>query len=1044
MHELFLNSGEIFLHVLNISITASWLVIAVLFVRLLLKKSPKWVTCVLWSLVALRLLLPINIESPLSLVPSGETIPVSEIYATSRAEEVQVFAPQIDSGIEVVDSALQPIITETSSQPVLQSNVGVVACVWLVGVFAMLVYSFISFLRVKRSTAQSIRLKENIYLCDNVSTPFILGIIRPKIYLPSSLYQEDVLYVIDHEKSHIKRLDHLWKPLGFIVLSVYWFNPVMWIGYIFLCKDIELACDEKTIKDFDCNRRKEYSNALINCSSQRRLVSACPLAFGETGVKNRIKSVLSYKKPAFWVVLVSLLLCVIISVGFLTSPVGSVKAIIDEKGYNIISQQDVAIYLSVPVDVLNDEINSEKGQFFSKNEVKVFDSDSSNHSFCPTDIYLTNVRKYDERVHLCFRFGYESLPDCGVIYSGYKTVGGKNTHSVDVRDINSLTIDGEYYSGNEVVYTTGLGPNDGGEAEFVISISEEAFYKAKKEILFDIFCTKTAYEKKSLFSGLDEEMTEAIEEGILVNEGYERKYKEDNFSCASFIPLKIQKKQEEIKIFAIVQSTEFDLFEGKAEAVAVRGASPVVLTIAEDGDGYHLKEYVPWLLSENKNEFPENLEEIAANAIGYYYDVLHEKNLVKAQRYFAWENKEYTGTYVYYGSREPVKPTLTLKENGEAIFSFSVYSSYMAAGTYNIEGGVLTLVTDDNSKVYTFNVTDKGFQFDAHNSSELPTYKVSSSVNERYSPVPDKAVLIAESSVGQNSYFNGTILQVSEGSLLIEPFPDEAVCKSANKLSVPADAWVYSVKPRVGDKVVVCYDGMIQETFPAQINGAIGVYVLETEQPGNAVDYQLGSEGVDYVEVFSHLTDNETGEISEHTLKITDREKIQLFIKKFNSVLEASSVDELDIAAYPDNAFEDFVLVNVHAADGSFITVSFVGAERIRLGKNTRRMITSYEREMLLETLYDSRQREIDGIITGTDGRVDLTDDEFLNKAYTLTNDMSYKELCDVFGKPPFVSNASGFETYYYFNGEYVLFVEKDIRICLRKISDKDYRHTIG
>lgn len=320
MYDLFIQSGEIFLHLLNMSIAASWLVLVIVLVRLVFKKSPKWVNCLLWGLVAIRLLVPFNIESEFSLVPSGETMPVGEIYNFSEQVGDEVFSPQVNSGIEVVDSVLQPALNETSAQPVLQSNISIVACVWLAGIVAMLIYSLISYLKVRKSVREAMHVQENIFLCDNISTPFILGIIRPKIYLPSSLYRDDVLYVIDHEKAHIKRLDHLWKPLGFLILSVYWFNPAMWIAYILLCKDIELACDEKVIKELDAECKKEYSTALINCSSQRRLVSACPLAFGETGVKNRIKSVLSYKKPAFWVIIISVALCIVIAAGFLTSP----------------------------------------------------------------------------------------------------------------------------------------------------------------------------------------------------------------------------------------------------------------------------------------------------------------------------------------------------------------------------------------------------------------------------------------------------------------------------------------------------------------------------------------------------------------------------------------------------------------------------------------------------------------------------------------------------------------------------------------------------
>lgn len=319
MYNAFINSGEIFLNVFNISVMASWLVLAVVIARLCLKKAPKWINCVLWALVGIRLIFPFNFESVFSLIPSSETIPVSGVYSETVGS-AQNIVPQVDSGFYTVDSAIEPIIDTPMPQPVLHNNLSVIACIWICGIIIMMLYVLVSYFKVKKSVAEAMHTKENIYFVDGISTPFILGVIKPKIYIPSSLSEEDVLYVIEHEKAHLKRLDYLWKPFSFLLLSFYWFNPVIWVAYIFLCKDIELACDEKAIKEMDSECRKEYSNALINCSSQRRLISACPLAFGETSVKSRIKSVLNYKKPAFWIIIIAVIACVAIAVAFLTSP----------------------------------------------------------------------------------------------------------------------------------------------------------------------------------------------------------------------------------------------------------------------------------------------------------------------------------------------------------------------------------------------------------------------------------------------------------------------------------------------------------------------------------------------------------------------------------------------------------------------------------------------------------------------------------------------------------------------------------------------------
>lgn len=312
---------NVFLHLVNMSITAGWIALAVMILRLILKKAPKWITVLLWGLVGLRLILPVSIESVLSLIPSAETIPPEIVYSDT---------PQIHSGISTFNQAVNPIISEslapsselTSINPV-QVLLAVATVVWLAGLAGMLIYTLVSYLRLRHKVKVSMSIERNTYICDDINTPFILGIIKPKIYLPSNLTNAEQEYVLRHEKAHIRRKDHLIKPLGFLLLSVYWFNPLLWVAYVLLCRDIELACDEKVIKDMGVESRKEYSTALLNCSVPRRMISACPLAFGEVSVKQRIKSVLNYKKPAFWISIVAIVLCIALSVGFLTNPVDS-------------------------------------------------------------------------------------------------------------------------------------------------------------------------------------------------------------------------------------------------------------------------------------------------------------------------------------------------------------------------------------------------------------------------------------------------------------------------------------------------------------------------------------------------------------------------------------------------------------------------------------------------------------------------------------------------------------------------------------------------
>ena len=310
--------AAVFLKLLNLSISASWLVLAVLVLRLVSKRSPKWMNVLLWGMVALRLMLPFSIESALSLIPSAETL----------SPEVVQFdpAPTITSGVELIDNAVNPSLSESfAAAPLASVNplyvwTYLAGWVWLIGLGAMLLYALVSYLRLRRRVSVSLCVRENIYLCDAISSPFILGVVKPRIYLPSGLDEVQRQNVLSHERAHLARRDHWWKPLGFALLAVYWFNPVLWLAYALLCRDIELACDERVIRTMDESAVKTYSTVLLACSMPRKAVITCPLAFGEIGVKERVRNALHYKKPAFWVVAASVAVCVVVAVCFLTNP----------------------------------------------------------------------------------------------------------------------------------------------------------------------------------------------------------------------------------------------------------------------------------------------------------------------------------------------------------------------------------------------------------------------------------------------------------------------------------------------------------------------------------------------------------------------------------------------------------------------------------------------------------------------------------------------------------------------------------------------------
>ena len=308
--------ADLFIKILNMSISAGWLILLVVLLRLIFRKMPKWIMVLLWGIVGLRLLLPVSLESRLSLIPSAETISVDESGANTR----------LQTGIDVIDRL---VASEETTQDktaihagtgeVVSSNPGsnasdvsptvadrktsrdlfhILGMIWLAGGAVMLVYASFSFLRLKLRVRESIPVdgtkKGRIRICDRIETPFILGTFLPVIYLPSGLGENEQDHVIAHEKAHLSRRDHLWKPLGYLLLTVYWFNPLIWAAYILLCRDIEMACDEKVIRGMEAAGRTAYATTLVSCSLHQREVMVCPLAFGEVGVKERVKGILSY------------------------------------------------------------------------------------------------------------------------------------------------------------------------------------------------------------------------------------------------------------------------------------------------------------------------------------------------------------------------------------------------------------------------------------------------------------------------------------------------------------------------------------------------------------------------------------------------------------------------------------------------------------------------------------------------------------------------------------------------------------------------------
>lgn len=325
--------AEIFQKALNMSIAAGWLILAVIALRLLLRRAPKRFRLLLWAVVGLRLALPWSIESALSLIPSAQTLP--EGIMLERA-------PVLDTGISALNGAINPGFTAAftpelgaSANP-LQVLLPIAAALWMLGAAAMLLWALVSWLRLRKRVREAVRLEENVYECE-IASPFVLGLFRPRIYLPFSLENGERELVLAHERAHITAGDHIIKPLGWLLLAAHWYNPLVWLAYALFCRDIELACDERVVRGLSLSDRADYSQALLDLSRPRGGVRACPLAFGESSVKGRVKSVLSYKKPTFWLVLLAVVVCVGAAVCFLTDPKEEAEPVDDGDGGVVIS-----------------------------------------------------------------------------------------------------------------------------------------------------------------------------------------------------------------------------------------------------------------------------------------------------------------------------------------------------------------------------------------------------------------------------------------------------------------------------------------------------------------------------------------------------------------------------------------------------------------------------------------------------------------------------------------------------------------------------------
>ena len=713
---------NVFLELFNMSITASWLVLAVILFRFVFKKVPKAFRVVMWGLVAFRLICPFSFESVLSIIPTTETLSPQLVHSNSS---VQVSGSQI---LDYVGN--NPVFYELGIKngSVVFNEIGAPDCdfvnplliityiasiIWIVGMAIMLLYTAISYLRIVKKVKEATPLKENIWICDNISTPFILGVVKPRIFIPSSTNDEDLKFVIAHEKAHIKRGDHLWKPLGFMLLTIYWFNPLFWVAYILLCRDIELACDEKVIKQMGAEIKKSYSEALINCSVSRKMVSACPLAFSETGVKGRIKSVLNYKKPAFWVIVVAIISAIAITICFMTNPKtndGTVELLPKEyvknqygiKNVTTGSEYEGVSIEPITISMVGDtryidllwENQTDKPALFGE----------------PSFIYRKDGNEWVE-YKLPEGYAWNSI---GYMLNPKDTTTHKYNYSFyeefetgEYRFVTDFSFDEKPHENYKVWI----------EFELVgINADSDAY------IPLDLVCdsgvfsfVQTADIAPTFYVTKDMELTTVYGDGLLFERGTLEKITlnvenwdsrfvsadwREGYSCSQIRnnnknawQLKVDNGEDDISIlFMLLEQNDGTYFMAQG-MYNYNNINP-----ANKDDSL-----IRWLYLVGKNATASEVG--GANP---YIEILE---------------------YSHQGSNDFAKISLNTTTKRFS-FSYSLFSSYLASGTYEEYDEYIIMKTDDGKNTYTFKKDDDKLILDAFQSSPLPSYKYSTGGEE--------------------------------------------------------------------------------------------------------------------------------------------------------------------------------------------------------------------------------------------------------------------------------------------------------------------------
>ncbi len=776
--------SEFFLNIVNMSISASWIVLAVLLLRLLLKKAPKWITVLLWGIVAVRLICPFTIESVMSLIPSAETI----------SPQVLIENPEINTGFPILNNTINPIIQESTvtiapekSINSLQLFVLIFSKVWVIGIAAMLLYTVISYFKVKRKIGTAVLLRDYIFQSENVVSPFVLGIIKPKIYLPFNMNEQDMEHVIAHENAHIHRKDHWWKPVGFLILTLHWFNPLMWLGYVLLCRDIELACDEKVVKEFNNEQKADYSQALLTCSVNRRIIAACPLAFGEVGVKNRVKSVLNYKKPAFWIVATAIVASIVMAICFLTNP----RTTIDD---------ELAVFLDMQISEHHYSEGHTDGHFIALSQ-KVLDVDKSHKE---TTVYMWVLyHEYScENGEIKLEAGAHTPTVITAKRTGshghyelveYWTPRDGSYYADDIKGkfpwhLHSKALDSQRYIGEQKAFCENA-------AKEYFSDSSNVHSAQKLTWTYRPMLSFTGHYAKAFFFDFDYTHVEATcTDGEMWNLEVEGQPRDTTMQFEKGKNVYWTPSDE---IEKIPQKSEVTLkvYNNKTQ---LHKCTVIFECVSRDISGAEFEIYLKTSDGLEMMHYDGRITFVKQSSISNVGGVDDPKNVTITKS-------------IERIVDHSVDDGVTYDTALELFYTDDKYDYYFP----NIISHYVIVEFKNGTKATVKDALANG----EISISDLDEFKIQYSKTKR-----------AEK-VNQNPYFNAEVLEINEKNILVKPNADSNEIKSADKISVSLDFISTIPVPsfKIGDKVRVIYNGEIAETYPAQISNVFVVYLLSED-----------------------------------------------------------------------------------------------------------------------------------------------------------------------------------------------------------------------